>query len=107
MVRVAAEDARGDLARAAWGQDFVAGAPAVIALAAVYERVTGKYRARGERYAHMEAGHAAQNICLQAEALGAGTVAVGAFDDGAVQRALGMGRDERPLYLLPVGTPSR
>lgn len=51
----------------------------------------------------MEAGHAAQNVCLQATALDLGTVVVGAFDDASVKRTLNLRTDEEPLYLLPVG----
>ena len=50
----------------------------------------------------MEAGHAAQNVYLQATALGLGTVVVGAFDDGGVSRVMGLGQ-ARPLYIMPVG----
>ena len=100
-------DARMSLAQAALGQSCVREAPAVIVIAAVYSRVTVKYRERGERYVHMEAGHAAQNICLQAAALGAGTVAIGAFDDDPVQLVMEMERDAQPLYILPVGKPAR
>jgi nitroreductase len=53
----------------------------------------------------MEAGHAAQNIHLEAVALGLGSVAVGAFNDVEVHRVLGLSKDEIPLYLIPVGEP--
>jgi SagB-type dehydrogenase family enzyme len=71
----------------------------------VFGRITGRYQQRGIRYAWMEAGHAAQNVCLQAAALGLGAVPVGAFDDRAVQRMLRMRSAEEPLYLIPVGRP--
>lgn len=51
----------------------------------------------------MEAGHAAQNVYLQAAALELGTVVVGAFDDEEAQRILGMPSREEPLCLMPVG----
>lgn len=78
---------------------------AVIALAAVYRRTTGKYGERGIRYVHMEVGHAAQNVCLQAVALGLGTVVVGAFNDRDVKQILSMGAREEPLCLISVGRP--
>jgi SagB-type dehydrogenase family enzyme len=96
---------RAALARAALGQAWLATAPAVLAIAAVFQRTTRRYGARGERYVHMEAGHAAQNICLMATDLGLGTTVVGAFDDDATAEILGLADAQRPLYLLPVGHP--
>jgi nitroreductase len=51
----------------------------------------------------MEAGHAAQNVHLQAEALGLGSVAVGAFDDAAVSTTLSLPQNLEPLYMVTVG----
>jgi SagB-type dehydrogenase family enzyme len=98
-------DQRGALFKAALSQSAVRDAPAVLAIAAVYERTTGKYGERGIRYAHMEAGHAAQNALLQAVALGLGAVVIGAFDDDGVRQAAGMSTAEHPLYVVPVGKP--
>jgi SagB-type dehydrogenase family enzyme len=75
----------------------------VFVIAAVYERTAGKYGDRAERYVHLEAGHAAQNLLLQAVALDLGGVTIGAFDDQKVQDALGLPEDQAPLYLIPVG----
>jgi SagB-type dehydrogenase family enzyme len=105
LILLAGGDRRADLAKAALGQAWIRQAPATIALAAVFARITGRYQQRGIRYAWMEAGHAAQNVCLQAVALGLGAVPVGAFDDRAVQRILRMSSAEEPLYLIPVGRP--
>jgi SagB-type dehydrogenase family enzyme len=99
-------DARPRLSAAALGQDCVRTGAAVIVLVSVTSRTTPKYGPRGKRYVYMEAGHVAQNICLEATALGLGTVTVGAFDDEAVARALGLRSGEQPLYLLPVGRPA-
>ncbi|ABI57939.1 SagB/ThcOx family dehydrogenase [Alkalilimnicola ehrlichii MLHE-1] len=89
--------------QASLGQAAVARAPLVVALSAVEARTAHRYGERAARYVHMEAGHVAQNIYLQATALGLGTVAIGAFDDEALARALELGPGERPLYLLPIG----
>ncbi|MCG8430227.1 MAG: SagB/ThcOx family dehydrogenase [Candidatus Omnitrophica bacterium] len=97
------EDRRQMLSRAALGQGSVGSAPVSIVVCAVYERVMRKYGQRGRRYTDIEAGHVAQNIHLQAVALGLGSVPVGAFDDAAVQRVIGVSSDEQPLYVIPVG----
>ena len=97
-------DVRSEIARAALSQEFIKQAPVTIIIAAVYERVTNKYGiARGTRYVHMEAGHAAQNLLLQAAALNLGSVPVGAFEDDEIARILRLPSDHAPLYLLPVG----
>ena len=104
LVKVREEDAREELAKAALGQTWVKEGAIDIVIAAVYERTTKKYGDRGMRYVHMEAGHAAQNIYLQAAALNLGMVTVGAFHDDQVKEILGMARNEVPLYVIPVGT---
>ncbi len=96
-------DARISLAEASLGQSSVAEGAIDIVMAAVYGRTTSKYGPRGERYVHIEVGHAAQNVCLQATALGLGLVTIGAFDDSAVSEVIGMAQDESPLYVIPVG----
>lgn len=93
------------LADAALDQDWIATAPAVIVIAAVVERTAGKYGQRAERYVHMEVGAAAQNLYLEATALGLGTTFVGAFNDGQVRDLLGLPSEERPYAILPVGRP--
>jgi SagB-type dehydrogenase family enzyme len=96
-------DKRSGLCSAALGQSSVAEAPAVLVISAVYERTTRKYGERGIRYAHTEAGHAAQNVCLQAAALKLGTVHIGAFQDESVAKVLELRDEEKPLILLPIG----
>jgi nitroreductase len=51
----------------------------------------------------MEAGHATQNLCLQATALDLGIVTVGAFYDDQVKEVLNLPEGEQPLYIIPVG----
>jgi nitroreductase len=80
-------------------------APAVICIAAVFERTMVKYSNRGRGYVFMEAGHAAESLMLQAVVLGLAATMVGAFDDDDVHRLLHLAPDEIPLCLLAVGTP--
>lgn len=96
-------DQRTALAAAARGQEWLAEAAAVLVLTAFYRRTARKYRERAVQYVHLEAGHAAQNVCLMAVALGLGAATVGAFDDVRVQKLLVLTDEEQPLYLLAVG----
>lgn len=96
-------DRRQQLARAALQQEAVYEAPAIVVISVVYERTTQKYGQRGRQYALIEVGHAAQNVLLQAVALGLGAVPIGAFYDHEVKRLIGMKADEEPVYLIPVG----
>jgi len=98
-------DARPAVVKATHRQAWVADASVIVVLAAVYERTERKYGERAARYVHMEVGHAAQNVYLQAGALGLGTTMVGAFDDEKLARALGLPAQHCPLGLLPIGKP--
>lgn len=103
LLEIVSGDRRSHLSRAALRQGAIKKAPAVILFCAVYERTTGKYGQRGIRYVHMEVGHAAQNVCLQAIALGLHTAVIGAFRDAEVKAIANLPADEQPLYFLPVG----
>lgn len=103
LIRVKSGNVKGELAAAALGQACIKESAIVIVFSAVYERTTRKYGDRGVRYVHMEAGHAAQNIYLQAVSLNLGVVVVGAFNDEDVRKVLGMPDEEHPLYIIPVG----
>ena len=96
-------DRRAQLADAALGQRFVEEGAVVFVFTAFYERTTMRYGDRGVRYVHMEAGHAAQNLHLQATSMGLATVVVGAFLDERVAEILDLPQNEQPLYIMPVG----
>jgi SagB-type dehydrogenase family enzyme len=99
-------DVRQELAGAALDQEFIYEAPVDIVICALYERTTRRYGNRGERYVHIEVGHAGQNIYLQATALGLATVAIGAFYDEQVREVLRLEKQYKPLYIMPVGKPA-
>jgi len=95
----------GDLSKslyeACYYQECIKDSAAVIVYACDYSKVEIRYGKRGSiRYAHMDIGHSAQNLYLQAEALNIGTVAIGAFDDNKVEKVLNI---KNVLYLLPIG----
>ena len=104
IVRTLDRDIRADLSVAALNQTMVRDAPIVIIYTAVFDRVASRYGERGlQRYVFMEIGHSAQNVYLQATALGLGTCAIGAFVDERVSEILELPADEAPLYIMPIG----
>ncbi len=100
--QVLEKDISGELAIAGLNQMFIKEAPANIVISAVFSRTTSKYGERGNQYVYMEAGHASENIYLQVESLGLGTVTVGAFSDEEIKRILNL-QKEIPLYIMPIG----
>jgi SagB-type dehydrogenase family enzyme len=90
-----------DLADAALAQKSVTEAAANIIIGGVVERMAVKYGRRARQYVLMEVGHAAQNLCLQAQSLGIGVVPIGAFSDEEVRTFIGEGVEV--FYILSVG----
>ncbi len=103
LLPIAQTDKRDKLAAAALGQGWVKRNAVLLVFSAIEKRTTRKYGRRGIRYIYIEVGHAAQNVFLQAVALGLDAVVVGAFDDERVERIINMDTGERALYLMPVG----
>lgn len=105
LVRERADDRRSAIARACFGQDAVSGAPILLVVTAELAITAHKYGSRAERFAALEAGHATQNVLLTATALDLGAVPVGAFEDAALVKAVGLPKDRTPFYVVPIGTP--
>lgn len=100
---IAEGDHRDELAAASLSQLWIAQAPVCMVICAEYNRIIGKYGERGERYALIESGHIAQNIFLQAVALGLAAGIVGAFIDKDVKKVLKTDAAREPLLIMPVG----
>lgn len=98
LVVVATGDHRAELS----GQNQVKSAPLVIVAAGTASRIGGGH---AEEWTAFEAGAAAQNINLQAVALGLGSVTVGGYDQAGVVKALNLPEGTRPYILVPVGEP--
>jgi SagB-type dehydrogenase family enzyme len=104
LERVKKGDHRKQLREASLGQEWVESGSLDFVIAAVYDRTMVKYGERGrDRYVPMEAGHAAENIYLQAESLGLGAVTIGAFNDDQVRQVISAPSQYTPLYVMPVG----
>jgi SagB-type dehydrogenase family enzyme len=85
-------------------QYYLVNANAIIIFSAVFGRTLTKYGARGYRYILLEAGHAAQNLCLLAAEQGLGSLCIGGFFDARLNRFLGLdGTTEAAVYCVVVG----
>lgn len=104
LEKILAGDFRTALAEGSLDQQAIQRAPATLLYTVVYERLIERYGDRGiERYAYIEVGHSAQNVLLQAQALGLGAVPIGAFTDHALKELLQLPTENEPRYLIPVG----
>ncbi|MFW9970828.1 MAG: SagB/ThcOx family dehydrogenase [Candidatus Odinarchaeota archaeon] len=97
------EDLSYKLAKASLDQYFITEAYMNIIICAEFSRTTWRYGQRGQRYVLIEVGHCAQNIHLEAVALGLGSVPIGAFEDDNVKRVLKLPKNIEPLYIIPIG----
>jgi len=89
---------------AALGQKFVGEAAVVFIWAAVPYRTEWRYSIRSHKVIAIDVGHICQNLYLACEAIGAGTCAVGAYSQAAMDGLLGVdGEEEFTVYLAPVG----
>lgn len=93
-----------ELVHAALGQDFCARAAVVLVWVAVVGRSAWKYSDRAYRYFYLDAGHLGAHGQLAAEALGLGSVNIGAFFDDEVANILGVdNRQQIVVYMMAVG----
>jgi len=87
------------------GQDWFAGAAAVVMMTAVFPRTQWKYKfPRAYRVVLAEAGHLCQTFCLVATWLGLAPFCTMALADTRIEKALGIdGVTESVLYAAGVG----
>ena len=103
LIQISAEDKRTSLVRASLGQTYIGEAPLTLVIAGNFRIIEAKYGQRAYRYLNMEIGHVAENVQLQAVALGMVSVPIGAFWDDVVAKTLELPDTQDPFYLIPVG----
>jgi protease I len=106
LLQVGDQDIRNMLAAAASGSESVAGAGCDIIVAGNVRKLTDRFKDKARTYMHMEAGHIAQNILLQAVCLDLGAVPIGGFDTSQVRKVCKLSRELEPLYIICVGYPA-
>lgn len=103
LIQIVKDDRRPSLVRASLGQGYIGEAPLVIIITGNFRITEAKYGQRAYRYVNMEVGHVAENIHLQAVAMGMISVTIGAFWDDVVAKTLELPDTRDPYLILPVG----
>lgn len=89
------------VAKAAYGQDFIASAPVILVFCANPSVSSAKYARRGaELFCIQDATIAASYAQLSVTALGLASVWVGAFEENLVKKIVG---GLKPVCILPIG----
>ena len=96
-------DKREDVRKAALNQIAVKNGQVCIIIAANFGRTEYKYKARATQYVYIESGAVCQNIYLQCNSLGIGTVLIGAIMEEPMKVALDMPDSETPIAVMPIG----
>jgi SagB-type dehydrogenase family enzyme len=102
------ERAERDLARhviaGCRGQTFAGDCAATFIWTAVPYRMEWRYGLAAHKVIAIDAGHVCQNLYLACQAIEAGTCAIAAYDQEAMDALLGLdGKDEFTIYVAPVG----
>jgi SagB-type dehydrogenase family enzyme len=100
----APEQPEQSIARATLGQHFTGDAAVTFIWTALPYRMEWRYGLAAHKVIALDAGHVCQNLYLACEAIGAGTCAIAAYDQGAMDALIGVdGEEEFTIYLAPVG----
>ncbi len=102
LALMAREDVRGQVP----AQSFVSEGPTIFVVTAVFARTLERYGDSAGRFVHLEAGHAAHGLVLQAQAMGLGGTTVGSFGKEELMRLMNLPTDHEPIYVIPVGHPA-
>ena len=96
------------IAEGFWGQNFIAGGAVIFVWTVVPYRSEWQYLMVSPKMTALDAGHVCQNLYIACEAIGAGTCAVGMYDQERLDALLGVdGREEFAVYAAPVGKVQR
>lgn len=88
------------------GQNAAKNPPAIIIIAGDMEIMAKAFDSvRRDNNVYLEAGHAAQNLYLQAESLGLGMVTMAGFDGNKVRGILSIPEKDTIIYAIPFGIP--
>ncbi len=103
LVRVSTEDRRAEVTQAPRG-----GQPAPVSFVFTGDpaKLGSRSPDRAAVFVYLEVGHAAENLALEATALGLATVTQGGIDAAKVSEALSLPQGTLVVYTMPVGYPA-
>jgi SagB-type dehydrogenase family enzyme len=105
MEQLDEQDVRNTLMVAASMQQAILDAPCDIIVTGSSKRLSEQFKNDARKYMLLQAGHAAQNIQLQAVSLGLGSVTIGGFNTRDVSKTCKVPREMEPVYIISVGYP--
>lgn len=92
------------IVEAAYNQPYPGKAAVTFVWTAIPYRMEWRYDLSAHKVIAIDAGHVCQNLYLACEAISAGTCAIGAYDQEAMDKLLRVdGVDEFTIYIAPVG----
>ena len=92
------------IVEAVFGQAYPGKASVTFIWTAIPYRMEWRYDLAAHKVIAIDAGHVCQNLYLACEVIGAGTCAIAAYDQEALDRLLRIdGVEEFTIYLAPVG----
>ncbi len=101
---LADSDLTGKVTEACRGQTFVGKGAVVFIWTVIPYRAEWRYGIVAHKMIALDAGHLCQNLYLASTAIGAGTCAIGAYNQDEMDKFVGVdGRDEFVIYIAPVG----
>lgn len=102
LVRVSTEDRRADVTQSPRGGQA---APVSIVFTGDPSVFGSRSPDRAAAFVYLEVGHAAENVYLEAAALGLATVVQGGIDAAKVSEVLNLPEGTMVVYTMPVGYP--
>lgn len=104
LIYPANDQSKSRLSRAVLGQRFVAHSAVTFVWTTVPNRMEWRYLQSAHRVILLDAGHVCQNLYLACEAIQAGTCAIAAYDQEAMDELIQVdGKEQFTIYLAPVG----
>lgn len=98
------ENAEKKIGELVYNQNYVGNGAVIFYWVAVPYRMEWRFTINSPKYVAIEAGHVCQNLYLACEAIGLGTVAIGAYDQNKVDILLELdGINEFVILIAPVG----